>query len=146
MKVITLWQPWASFIALGWKTIETRTHDRFKNLVGETIAIHAGNKWDENWIKFAAQYLTADEIINTKIHIKLMFEEGYYKGAIVCTTYVYHSQWLMNPHCADALIECDTKRYGLFLKDTKLIQPAIPAKGKQGIWNYEFKEGELIYL
>jgi predicted transcriptional regulator len=75
MKVITLWQPWASFIALGWKTIETRTHDRFKNLVCERIAIHAG----------------------------------------------------------------------LILENIKLIEP-IKVKGKQGIWNYDFKEGELIYL
>jgi hypothetical protein len=44
VKTITLHQPWASLIACGLKTIETRTHDRFRSLVGETVAIHAGKR------------------------------------------------------------------------------------------------------
>lgn len=46
MKAITIWQPWASLIMSGRKAIETRTHDRFKGLVGQRIAIHAGRRWD----------------------------------------------------------------------------------------------------
>src|SRR3972149_4902156 len=44
MKVITFYQPWATMILDGVKTIETRTHDRFKNLQGHRIGIHAGTK------------------------------------------------------------------------------------------------------
>jgi hypothetical protein len=47
MKAITLHRPWSSLIACGLKTIETRTHDRLRRLAGQTIAIHAAQKWDE---------------------------------------------------------------------------------------------------
>lgn len=40
MKVLTLWQPWASAVALGKKLVETRAYAA-GSLVGERIAIHA---------------------------------------------------------------------------------------------------------
>lgn len=46
MKAITLYQPWASLIALGVKTIETRSWPAPGSLIGERIAIHAGKKVD----------------------------------------------------------------------------------------------------
>ncbi len=44
MKAITLWQPWASLVAAGVKTIETRSWRAPANLIGERIAIHAAAK------------------------------------------------------------------------------------------------------
>lgn len=44
MKAITLWQPYASLVALGVKTIETRSWPAPKGLVGQRIAIHAAAK------------------------------------------------------------------------------------------------------
>lgn len=44
MKALTIRQPWASLIALGVKTIETRSWRAPQSLIGQTIAIHAG-KW-----------------------------------------------------------------------------------------------------
>lgn len=41
MKAITLWQPWASLIALEVKTIETRSWPAPASLIGKRIAIHA---------------------------------------------------------------------------------------------------------
>lgn len=38
---LTLWQPWASLIAEGVKTIETRSWKAPDDLIGDTIAIHA---------------------------------------------------------------------------------------------------------
>ena len=46
MKALTLHQPWASLIADGRKTIETRAWSLKRALVGERIAIHAGKKID----------------------------------------------------------------------------------------------------
>ena len=42
MKAITLHQPWASLIAEGIKTIETRSWAPPRQLIGQRIAIHAG--------------------------------------------------------------------------------------------------------
>lgn len=44
MKALTLWQPWASLIALGVKTIETRSWAAPKSLIGQRIAIHASKR------------------------------------------------------------------------------------------------------
>ncbi len=42
MKVLTVWQPWASLIAIGAKPYEFRGHLPPRALVGQRIAIHAG--------------------------------------------------------------------------------------------------------
>ena len=41
---ITLHQPWASLIALGIKTVETRSWPAPTRLVGQRIAVHAGKR------------------------------------------------------------------------------------------------------
>ena len=42
MRALTLHQPWATLIALGIKTIETRSWPPPAGMLGQTIAIHAG--------------------------------------------------------------------------------------------------------
>lgn len=44
MRALTLWQPWASLIALGVKTIETRSWKAPDALIGQRIAIHAAKR------------------------------------------------------------------------------------------------------
>ena len=44
MYAITLHQPWASLVAQGVKTIETRSWPAPARLIGQTIAIHAGKR------------------------------------------------------------------------------------------------------
>lgn len=46
MKAISLWQPWASLIACGTKPYETRDWAPPRDLIGQTIAIHAAKKVD----------------------------------------------------------------------------------------------------
>ena len=44
MRALTLHQPWASLIALGYKTTETRSWPAPKTLVGSRVAIHAARR------------------------------------------------------------------------------------------------------
>ncbi len=44
MYAITLHQPWASLIALGLKTVETRSWPAPERLIGQTIAVHAAQR------------------------------------------------------------------------------------------------------
>lgn len=44
MKALTLWQPWASLIDRGVKTIETRSWAAPRSLIGKRIAIHAAKR------------------------------------------------------------------------------------------------------
>jgi len=129
MKIITLWQPWAWFIAMGWKTIETRTHDRFGSLLGQRIGIHAGMKWDDEWVSATYDYLSMENLIRTKNSIRV-------HGAIICTAFVEGYGKLYEKDSEQALIDCEyTTRYGLFLSDIKRME-SIAVKGKQGIWEY----------
>jgi len=131
MKCITLWQPWATWIALDWKTIETRTHSRFACLVGERIAIHAGRRWDKAAFDLAAPYLTEDQIKQTT---------DVPSGVVVCTAYVYNHFALSVAHSRYALIECESIRFGLLLSDIRPLKTLMPARGCQGIWNIELPE------
>lgn len=48
MKAITLYEPWATLMAIGAKVIETRSWPIPPALIGEPIAIHAASKWTIN--------------------------------------------------------------------------------------------------
>ncbi|MEO8205996.1 MAG: hypothetical protein ABI615_07430 [Chthoniobacterales bacterium] len=131
MKTISLWQPWAQFVALGWKTIETRTHTRFNSLVGQRIAIQAAQKWDKlagaagDYVATPARYMKCLEIGG---------EYPKYSCSIVATAYVQEFRLLTPEDAPAAMIECHTKRYGLILCDVeKIFIPNI--KGMQGIFN-----------
>ena len=44
MKALTLHQPWATLIAAGVKTMETRSWGPPESLIGHRIALHAGKQ------------------------------------------------------------------------------------------------------
>lgn len=131
MPCISLWQPWAQWVALGWKTIETRTHRRFAGLAGKTIAIHATQHWDVCAVVTAQEWLTPDMIRDT-VEMRLMSKQSL-GGAIICTARVTSHRALDAGDSAGALIECKTQRYGLFLSDVRKVEP-IPTKGRQGLF------------
>jgi len=126
MKAITLYQPWASLIAEGYKTIETRQHDRFKDLKGRRIAIHAGMRFDR-W-----PYVERDQHPNMH-KIKMPH------GVIVCTAQVDNARWLRGDSIQeyDAAMCITDGLFGLFLSDIQKVEPPIPARGWQGIWEIE---------
>lgn len=117
---------------LGWKTIETRRHNRFRSLVGQTIVIHAAQQWDqsaygevmqEGWLSYAQ--------LNRSDDFKLL------RGVLLGTVKVISSRNLTPEDSEAALIECQTSRYGLFLVEPKLFANPIPCKGHQGIFEAE---------
>ena len=133
MPVISLWNPWAIWVGLGWKTIETRLHDKYASLCGKRIGIHAALKWDDTAMDAARPYLTEYQYLASKDFLKV-------GGAIICTVRVRGVDWLSNSDSKSALIDCGSvRRFGLFLDDVQTI-PMIGCKGKQGIWYYEIPD------
>lgn len=135
LPVISLWKPWSYFVAFGWKTIETRLHNKFKSLEGREIAIHSTQKWDKNWENLSYLYLSEDKMKEVKSWYPLKTSE------IIATAYVKEFKPLDVNDSKEALIDCDRAygRYGLVLDNIKQILP-IPVKGKQGIWYYKFDQ------
>lgn len=128
--VITLYQPWATWIIRGWKTIETRTHGRFSSLVYKTILIHAGMKTDDSSATVNNPYLTPKQILyNPREMIN---------GFIIGSAYVDAVGWLCGDDYENKSALIDTKdRYGLFLRDIEKFDTPIPVKGEMGIWYYD---------
>lgn len=124
--IISMWMPWANWVGLGWKTIETRTHQRFRGLVGKRIGIHCALKWDKGAIEAARPYLDAYQVGLSSSFLKI-------GGAVCWTALATEHRQLEVGDEFDALIECRTVRFGLVLTDVQRIE-AIPMRGHQGIW------------
>ncbi len=131
MKTITLWQPWATWIALGWKKIETRTHNRLAGLAGQRIAIHAGKKFDPGAFNIARPYMSAERM-------KAARTVDNPSGKVVCTAMVAEARPLTGRDSAAALVYCTGGAlWGLVLRDIELVDPPQAATGHQRIWNWQ---------
>lgn len=131
VRALSLWRPWADWVMLGWKTIETRTHQRFRCLgVAPTaLAIHAAVKWDATAIEAARRWLTDEQIKFTETVIR-----GRPVSGIIGTVEVMAFGLLDAGDEAGALIECSTTRFGLWLTNPRPLVPPIPAIGRQGLF------------
>lgn len=133
--VITLYQPWASWIMRGWKIIETRTHDRFKSLNGKRILIHAGKTTDASAVN--NPYLTKEQI--------LWKPDEIINGAIIGECLVQHFQKLDESHSKKALIDCgNVERWGLFLNEIMMLEKPIEINGEMGIWYFDLATGQKV--
>ena len=128
IPVITLYQPWASFVILGWKTIETRLHKRFKSLEGKTIGIHAGKTYGSNEMCF--KYLSPEQ--------NEIAKEGKFPcGVFLGTVHVDSFGKLDDSHSQNSLIDCGNyERFGLFLSQIKEY-PNKYVTGSMGIWYFD---------
>jgi hypothetical protein len=131
IPAITLWQPWATWIAEGLKTIETRGHERFAGLAGKTIAIHAGLQWDNQAFMLASRHVE---------QMRLGWKRDMPRGAVVCLADVTGRGQLNRSHEPQALCPC-YGRFGLFLKNVRRLDKPIPALGHQGIWSWSVPPG-----
>ena len=127
MKALTIWQPWAHFIANGEKRVENRDWRPPKDLVGGYLAIHAGKRYDKqgaDWIRveFAG-------VLNKVVpaHAELP------QGAIVAVAVVdrvvdsaddspgWDDPWFVGA-------------FGWYLRDVVRIEP-VACNGAQKLWN-----------
>jgi hypothetical protein len=128
LPCISMWRPWSSWVAWGWKPIETRTHNRFKSLVGKRIGIHAARQFDVKSRHLANHYLTDGQARSAGR------DEFHYPSGIICTAFVRDHRFLTHADAPLALIECATPRYGLFLEAIHRLETPIRCKGRQGIF------------
>ena len=129
MKVLSIKEPYATFIASRNKLIETRSWKT--NYRGE-IFIHASRT------KLAKEYLTNEYVLSLITNLNLNF------GNIICKANlidcVYMDDNFLNKIKLNAkeynLGLYEKGRYAWIFEDVEPIYP-IPVKGKLNIWNYE---------
>lgn len=141
IKAITLYQPWASAIAVGLKTIETRD---WRCEYRGPIAIHAGRKWDEEEEAFASRILPED--------MEFFTRTGIWKtspmplGGIVAianlkeclaTTAIPGDRLTARERRWGGY---DEGRYGWLLTDIRPLVKPIGVRGYPGIWDWNMPE------
>lgn len=128
---ITLYQPWATWIMREWKTIETRTHNKFGSLLGKRILIHAGLMNDSQAVNaFYHGYLSREKL--------LLNQEEMVNGYILGSVFVKAFGKCSSIHSKEALIDCgNTERFGLYLSQVEKFETPIACKGEMGIWYYD---------
>ena len=129
MKALTLYQPWATLVAIGEKKIETRswsTNDR------GPLAIHAGKHMPED-----ALDLCLEEPF--KLHL---LGHRMPRGFVVATCELVDVERIY----ADSYIpgkpefmfgDYTIGRYMWKLEHVKILPGPIPAKGAMGLWEWE---------
>jgi hypothetical protein len=120
MAAISLWQPWASFIAIGMKPYETRHWRAPDRLIGKRIAIHAAkhpvSKEERQWWRD----LTGND-------------EPLPLGAFVCTA-VLAAVLRAEDVVPDMFGDYESGRFCWQMDDPVQLEPPVPATGRQGFW------------
>jgi hypothetical protein len=135
---ISLWRPWAEWVTLGWKTIETRLHPRFESLAGQRIGIHAAKVWDKAAMHAARQYLTDEQFEQTYVILRDNADNA---GKVLGTVFAKEHRLLDPDDAPAALIECQTIRFGLILREPNKFATPIAVTGRQGIFKVELPSG-----
>lgn len=145
MKALTLWQPWASLVALGVKTIETRSWaTRYR---GE-LAIHAAKRPADpaDMIRLVADNR---DVFDRWLVAGLITEDRtadcYPMGAVVATcnlvACVSVGQLTTDGHevTAEELSFGDytAGRYAWILRDVRPVNPPVSVSGRQGLWDWQ---------
>ena len=159
MKIpaFTAYEPWASLMAAGIKTCETRNHMAPRSYWGKRIAIHAGKKVVP-WEQFPPLAFDALQVHPRREHMGLV-----QPGHVVATATLEYcskvSYWIEGPvegihdvigmypdsvgrewpsrHRVDLFGDFSVGRWLWVLSDIRPLDPVVPAVGHQGFWYWE---------
>ena len=151
MYAITLHQPWASLVALGLKTVETRSWPAPATLVGRRIAVHAGKRVVRQPGDAIERELRAQWGEDRRVIIPT--------GAVVATAVLAGMARVsrVDPWSGHAVHDDGTEvgcaagrgrtpvdpwgdfsagRWLWFLDDVEVLSEPIPAVGRQSFWHW----------
>lgn len=158
MKALTLWQPWASLIAIGVKTIETRSWAAPKSLIGQRIAIHAAKRPSDTEADFRFEPVLHEHgmcfvdlplgaVLSTSLLVDCLPMIDANDPIPMLGGFVYVDPDFIQIHAdaddsAPTYIE-DQLAYGDFrsgrwawlLDDNEQLDKPLPATGRQGMWD-----------
>jgi len=149
MKALTLWQPWATLVAIGAKKIETRS---WKTNYRGPLAIHAAKRVNRETLHlcFTEPFFDALTGAGIRLIAQHVFRGNVLpRGAIVATCMLRQVVEITERN-ASGLKDLELSfgdftpgRYAWFLDDVEELPESIPAKGKRGLWKWKHIEGNL---
>lgn len=140
MKALTLWQPWATLVAIGAKRIETRS---WPTDYRGPLAIHAATRFPRE----------AKELCDIQPFRAALLEAGYGndihvvvssrlpRGVIVATCELVgivriEGSFLLPREPELSFGDFTPGRYAWFLDDVKELLEPVPARGRQRLWEW----------
>lgn len=145
MRSLTLWQPWASLVALGAKAVETRS---WSTAYRGPLAIHASAR-----IPGEGAVLCQEEPFRSALAAGGYLASGDLPtGAVLAVVTVLDcrptstghgagqqdAEWLEDLSDQElAFGDYGSERFGWFLRLEERIEPPIPAKGARGLWEWD---------
>lgn len=150
MKALTLYQPWATLVAIGAKKIETRS---WYTAYRGPLAIHAGK--NTKFILGKHSMLSEEPFYSTLmddavwhlgmlplgcvvaecnlVHVKEMSELQVFPA---CKSHVYKGrEWLLTDQ-ERAFGHYAVGRFMWLLDDIQILPQPVPAKGSMGLWEW----------
>jgi hypothetical protein len=135
MKALTLYQPWATLIAIGVKKIETRS---WSTEYRGSLAIHSSSKWQ----KEARLLLGRDPFFKVLYEAGYAYKEAHALGAIVA---ICELEACFPIHTGPLLLSAQEKAFGDYtpgrfmwmLDKVQKLEKPITVKGAQGLWNIQ---------
>jgi len=134
MKALSLWQPWATLIALGYKRVETRS---WPTQYRGPIAIHAAKRTPGDLeINIMLSLLASGRTPDLPAIDRLPL------GAIVATAELVDCErmtWAFiqsQPELELDVGDWRVGRYAWALTNVVRLPEAIPARGAQGLWDW----------
>lgn len=156
MKALTIWQPWASAISLGYKHFETRG---WATKYRGPIAIHAAARLPKKSeiLLLQEEYCLGESLITFGFENKEVTIRSY--DDIIAgrpCTILPHSSIVALAELTDCIaikdefidkldgtelaLGCyEEGRYAWKLENIVSLNPTIPCKGRQGLWNVDDK-------
>jgi single-strand DNA-binding protein len=136
MLALSLWQPWATLVAVGAKRIETRSW-RYKGEVPVQLAIHATKTFPP-----AARALCSEEPYQTVLRVNgYRSPESLPLGRVLATCTLLQCVPVETCRPDDyaelAFGDYTPGRFGWLLDDVRRLDPPVQARGAQGLWRWE---------
>jgi hypothetical protein len=168
---LTLHRPWARYVATGQKRIENRPWAPPAKMLGETIAIHAGKKWDPDAANFIGEVLGTKPSLWPAADSLRLYPEGIIGTAKIVTWFALSKGEDPRAAIGRRLIgrELESRMFGndlspapdwavlteldrqfsfgsccWVLREARMLANPIPCRGFQKLWNIPAKEQALL--
>lgn len=146
MKALTLWQPWASLVAEGVNSHETRHWPPPRALGGERLAIHAARRAIDlavvrtlqlpaGWVEELPQGKVVAVV--TVVDALEVVGPGFEHGTVLAR----HADGREEQLVAERFGDYGAGRWIWRLADVVKLDEPVPVRGRQGIWMWDAPEG-----
>ncbi len=136
MKALTLTQPWATLVAIGAKTIETRS---WSTSYRGPVAIHAAKGFPK-WARAFTMEPVCYEAVRYANQRPADLLAAYPLGVVLATARLVNvlPTEKINGISAqeEAFGDYSPCRFAWFLEDVKELDKPVPAKGALGLWEW----------